>query len=152
MASIFTKIINREIPAAIVFENDKVIAFKDINPQAPVHILVVPKKEIATVNDIKEEENPQAPVHILVVPKKEIATVNDIKEEDKELIGEVYLAIGKIAADLGIAEEGYRVIANCNEYGGQEVFHIHFHLLYGGQEVFHIHFHLLGGKKLGPLV
>ena len=112
MASIFTKIINREIPSDIVFENDKVIAFKDINPQAPVHILVVPKKEIATVNDIKEE--------------------------DKELIGEVYLAIGKIAADLGIAEEGYRVIANCNEYGGQEVFHIHFHLL--------------GGEKLGPLV
>lgn len=112
MASIFTKIINREIPSDIVFENDKVIAFKDINPQAPVHILVVPKKEIATINDIKEE--------------------------DKELIGEVYLAIGKIAAQLGIAEEGYRVIANCNEYGGQEVFHIHFHLL--------------GGKKLGPLV
>ena len=112
MASIFTKIINREIPSDIVFENDKVIAFKDINPQAPVHILVVPKKEIATINDIKEE--------------------------DKELIGEVYLAIGKIAAQLGMAEEGYRVIANCNEYGGQEVFHIHFHLL--------------GGEKLGPLV
>ena len=112
MASIFTKIINREIPSDIVFENDKVIAFKDINPQAPVHILVVPKKEIATINDIKEV--------------------------DKELIGEVYLAIGKIAAQLGIAEEGYRVIANCNEYGGQEVFHIHFHLL--------------GGEKLGPLV
>lgn len=112
MASIFTKIINREIPSDIVFENDKVIAFKDINPQAPVHILVVPKKEIATINDIKEE--------------------------DKELIGEVYLVIGKIAAQLGIAEEGYRVIANCNEYGGQEVFHIHFHLL--------------GGEKLGPLV
>lgn len=112
MASIFTKIINREIPSDIVFENDKVIAFKDMNPQAPVHILVVPKKEIATINDIKEE--------------------------DKELIGEVYLAIGKIAAQLGIAEEGYRVIANCNEYGGQEVFHIHFHLL--------------GGEKLGPLV
>lgn len=112
MASIFTKIINREIPAAIVFENDKVIAFKDINPQAPVHILVVPKKEIATINDIKEE--------------------------DKELIGEIYLAIGKIAADFGIAKDGYRVIANCNEYGGQEVFHIHFHLL--------------GGEKLGSLV
>lgn len=112
MASIFTKIINREIPSDIVFENDKVIAFKDINPQAPVHILVVPKKEIATINDIKEE--------------------------DKELIGEVYLTIGKIAAQLGIAEEGYRVIANCNEYGGQEVFHIHFHLL--------------GGEKLGPIV
>ena len=112
MASIFTKIINREIPSDIVFENDKVIAFKDINPQAPIHILVVPKKEIPTINDIKEE--------------------------DKELIGEIYLAIGKIASQMGIAEEGYRVIANCNEYGGQEVFHIHFHLI--------------GGEKLGSLV
>lgn len=112
MATIFTKIINREIPSDIVFENDKVIAFKDINPQAPVHILVVPKKEIPTINDITPE--------------------------DKELIGEVYLAIGKIAQEIGIAKEGYRVIANCNEYGGQEVFHIHFHLL--------------GGEKLGALV
>ncbi len=112
MATIFTKIINREIPSDIVFENDKVIAFKDINPQAPVHILVVPKKEIPTINDIKPE--------------------------DKELIGEIYLAIEKIAQEMGIAEEGYRVIANCNEYGGQEVFHIHFHLL--------------GGEKLGALV
>ncbi|MDP0489279.1 MAG: histidine triad nucleotide-binding protein [Fusobacterium sp. JB021] len=112
MATIFTKIINREIPATIVFENDKVLAFKDINPQAPVHILVVPKKEIPTINDIKEE--------------------------DKELIGEMYMVIAKIAKDLGIAEEGYRVITNCNEYGGQEVFHIHFHLL--------------GGKKLNTKI
>lgn len=112
MATIFTKIINREIPADIVYENEKVIAFKDINPQAPIHILVVPKKEIPTINDITEE--------------------------DKALIGEIYLAIGKIVKDLGIAEEGYRVITNCNEFGGQEVFHIHFHLL--------------GGKKLGTLV
>lgn len=108
MATIFTKIINREIPATIIFENDKIIAFKDINPQAPVHILVVPKKEIATLNDIKEE--------------------------DKDLIGEVYLAIEKITKDLKIDGEGYRVITNCNEYGGQEVFHLHFHLI--------------GGKKL----
>lgn len=112
MATIFTKIINREIPAEIVYENDKVLAFKDINPQAPVHVLVVPKKEIPTINDITEE--------------------------DKELIGEMYLAIAKIAKDLNIAEDGYRVITNCNEFGGQEVFHIHFHLL--------------GGKKLGSLV
>lgn len=112
MATIFTKIINREIPASIVYENDKVLAFKDINPQAPIHILVIPKKEIPTINDIKEE--------------------------DRELIGEMYLAIAKITKDLGIAEEGYRVITNCNEYGGQEVFHIHFHLL--------------GGEKLGTLV
>ena len=109
MATIFTKIINREIPATIVYENDKVLAFKDINPLAPVHILVIPKKEIPTINDIKEE--------------------------DKELIGEIFLAIGKIVKDLGIDKEGYRVVANCNEYGGQEVFHLHYHIL--------------GGKKLG---
>lgn len=112
MATIFTKIINREIPASIVYENDKVIAFKDINPAAPIHILVVPKKEIPTINDIIEE--------------------------DRELIGEMYLAIGKIAKDLGIDKDGYRVITNCNEFGGQEVFHLHFHIL--------------GGKKLGPLL
>lgn len=112
MATIFTKIINREIPATIVYETDNILAFKDINPAAPIHILVVPKKEIPTVNDITPE--------------------------DREIIGDMYLAISKIAKDLGIAEEGYRVITNCNEYGGQEVFHLHFHLL--------------GGKKLGPLV
>lgn len=112
MATIFTKIINREIPANIVYENDKVIAFKDINPAAPIHILVVPKKEIATINDIQAE--------------------------DRELIGEMYLAIGKIVKDLGIDKEGYRVITNCNEFGGQEVFHLHFHIL--------------GGKRLGALL
>ncbi len=112
MATIFTKIINREIPATIVYENDKVLAFTDINPAAPIHILVVPKKEIPTINDIKPE--------------------------DKELIGEMYLAIGEIARELGIDKEGYRVITNCNEYGGQEVFHLHFHLL--------------GGKRLGALL
>lgn len=111
MSTIFTKIINREIPANIVFENENIIAFKDINPQAPVHILVVPKKEIPTLNDIKPE--------------------------DKNLIGEIYLAIGEIAKDFNIAENGYRVITNCNQYGGQEVFHIHFHIL--------------GGEPIGPM-
>lgn len=112
MGSIFTKIINREILANIVYENDKVIAFKDINPAAPIHILVVPKKEIPTINDIEFE--------------------------DRDIIGEMYLAIKEITKDLGIAEEGYRVITNCNKYGGQEVFHLHFHIL--------------GGKLLGPLL
>lgn len=111
MSTIFTKIINREIPANIVFENENIIAFKDINPQAPVHILVVPKKEIPTLNDLKPE--------------------------DKNLIGEIYLAIGEIAKDFNIAENGYRVITNCNQYGGQEVFHIHFHIL--------------GGEPIGPM-
>lgn len=112
MASIFTKIINREIPADIVYEDNDVIAFKDIAPVAPIHILVVPKKEIATINNIKEE--------------------------DGELIGKIYLTIQKLAKDFGLAENGYRVVSNCNEHGGQTVFHIHFHLI--------------GGEKLGTMV
>ncbi len=112
MSTIFTKIIEREIPASIVYENDKVLAFKDINPQAPIHILVVPKKEIPTVNYIKAE--------------------------DRELIGEMYLAIGEITKELGVQEEGYRVITNCNQYGGQEVFHLHFHIM--------------AGEPLGPML
>ena len=112
MSTIFTKIIEREIPASIVYENEKVLAFKDINPQAPIHILVVPKKEIPTVNDIKAE--------------------------DRELIGEMYLAIGEITKELGVQEDGYRVITNCNHYGGQEVFHLHFHIM--------------AGEPLGPML
>ncbi len=108
MATIFTKIINKEIPANIVYEDDDVIAFKDIAPVAPVHILVVPKKEIATINDIKED--------------------------DAYLIGKVYLTISKLAKEFGLAEKGYRVVSNCNEHAGQTVFHIHFHLI-GGEKL-----------------
>lgn len=111
MATIFTKIIDREIPADIVYENEYVLAFKDINPQAPIHILVIPKKEIPTVNDLKEE--------------------------DEVLVGKMYSAIRDITSELGISENGYRVITNCNDYGGQEVFHLHFHIL--------------GGEKIGPM-
>lgn len=105
MATIFTKIINREIPASIIYEDDLVIAFKDINPAAPIHILVVPKKEIPTLNDVKEE--------------------------DSKYMVAIFSAIRKITSDLNIQEEGYRVIANCNSFGGQEVFHLHFHILGG---------------------
>jgi histidine triad (HIT) family protein len=111
MATIFTKIINREIPANIVYETEDVIAFKDINPLAPIHILVVSKKEIPTINDIETG--------------------------DAELIGKMYLAIKMIAKQEGIAGKGYRVITNCNEYGGQEVFHLHMHIL--------------GGEPIGPM-
>lgn len=107
--SIFTKIIKREIPANIIYEDDDVIAFNDINPKAPIHILIVPKKQIPTLNDLNEN--------------------------DTELIGKVILRAKDIAKNLGIAERGYRLIFNCNEEGGQSVFHIHCHLI--------------GGKKLG---
>ncbi len=112
MATLFSRIICREIPADIVYEDDLVIAFKDIEPVAPIHILVVPKKEIPTVNDISEE--------------------------DEILIGKIYSTIAKLAKDLGIDKEGYRVVTNCNEHGGQTVPHLHFHLI--------------GGEKLGTMV
>lgn len=110
MATIFTKIINREIPAEIVYENDYVIAIKDINPIAPVHILVITKKEIPTLNDVTNE--------------------------DAHYISEAFLAIKEVAKKVGIAEQGYRVVSNCNEYGGQTVFHVHFHIL-GGTKIIH---------------
>jgi histidine triad (HIT) family protein len=105
--NIFSKIINHELSADIVYEDDEVMAFRDINPQAPVHVLVVPKVEIATVNEIKPEQ--------------------------AVLIGKMVLAAQKIALDEGIAEDGYRLVINCNRHGCQEVFHLHLHLLGGRQ-------------------
>ena len=109
MSSLFTKIINREIPADIVYEDDQIIAFNDINPQAPVHILIVPKKEIATLNDLEAK--------------------------DQEIVGKMFLTAKKIAVKLNIDKTGYRTVFNCNEHGGQTVFHIHLHLLGGRQLV-----------------
>lgn len=104
---LFLRIIRREIPADIVFENDRVLAFRDIDPKAPVHILIIPKERIRTANDIEDGH--------------------------AALIGELVLAARRIAADEGIAEDGYRLVMNCNEHGGQSVFHIHLHLLGGRQ-------------------
>lgn len=105
--TIFDKIINKEIPAEIVFENDTVLAFKDINPQAPTHVLFIPKIRIATINDIQNEQ--------------------------AELIGQLYLAARDYAKEIGEDENGYRVVMNCNQNGGQEVYHIHLHFLAGRQ-------------------
>ncbi|MBF0913397.1 histidine triad nucleotide-binding protein [Candidatus Gracilibacteria bacterium] len=102
MASIFTKIISREIPAEIVYETDNLIAIKDINPKAKTHILIIPKKEIQTINDLETE--------------------------DREVLADLFFAAKKIASDLGISE-GYKLQFNVGEKGGQEVFHIHLHLL-----------------------
>ncbi len=103
--TIFAKIIKREIPADILYEDDDVLAFTDVSPQAPEHFLVIPKQAIATVNDIQPQ--------------------------DAELIGKMVLAAQKIAKDKGIAEDGYRLVMNCNEGAGQTVFHIHLHVLGG---------------------
>ena len=103
--NLFLKIVAREIPADIVYETESVLAFRDVNPQAPVHILIIPKRKIRTINDIGLE--------------------------DTSLIGELYVAAALIAASEGLAEEGYRVVMNCNEAAGQSVFHIHLHLLGG---------------------
>ncbi|RUO73850.1 histidine triad nucleotide-binding protein [Pseudidiomarina sediminum] len=103
--TIFDKIINREIPAEIVYEDELSLAFKDIQPQAPLHVLIIPKQQIATINDIKED--------------------------DRELVGHLFVVARKIAAEHGFAEDGYRVVMNCNADGGQSVYHIHLHLLAG---------------------
>lgn len=103
--TLFDKIIRREIPADIVFEDDQCLAFNDINPQAPVHVLIIPKKPIATINDIEEN--------------------------DEALVGHLFVVAKKLAAEKGFAEDGYRVVMNCNESAGQTVFHIHLHLLAG---------------------
>ena len=105
--TIFSKIIKRELPADIIYEDDEVLAFRDISPQAPVHVLIIPRVEIKTVNDIRPEQ--------------------------AELIGKMVLVAQKIADDEGIAEDGYRVVINCNRHGCQVVFHLHMHLLGGKQ-------------------
>lgn len=105
MATIFTKIIEKQIPADILYEDERVLAFKDINPQAPIHFLVIPKKHIATTNDICEV--------------------------DEALVGYMHRVASKVAAELGVAHEGFRTVMNCNEHGGQTVYHIHLHVLAG---------------------
>tara|TARA_R110000796_G_scaffold250209_2_gene378901 strand:- start:248 stop:628 length:381 start_codon:yes stop_codon:yes gene_type:complete len=110
--TIFSKIIRREIPADILYQDELVTAFRDITPQAPTHILIIPN-------------------HL-------IATANDVKASDEKALGRMITVAAKLADEAGIAEGGYRLIMNCNKHGGQEVYHIHMHLL--------------GGKPLGPML
>src|SRR5687768_13078685 len=112
MPTIFSKIVAGEIPADVVYKDDQVTAFKDINPLAPVHILIVPNREIPTVNDVTDD--------------------------DAALVGHMVVVAKQIAEQLGIAERGYRLIINCKDDGGQEVYHLHLHLL--------------GGRRLGPML
>lgn len=110
--TIFSKIIRKEIPADIVYQDELVTAFRDIAPQAPTHILIIPNK---------------------IIP-----TVNDVIAEDEQVLGHLFVIAAKIAKEQGIAEDGYRLVVNCNKHGGQEVFHLHMHLV--------------GGKQLGKML
>ena len=102
---LFCKILAGDIPADIIYESDTAIAFRDINPQAPTHALIIPRKHISTINEITTD--------------------------DQAIVGSLYSAAQDIAAAEGFADEGYRVVMNCNEAAGQTVFHIHLHLLGG---------------------
>ena len=102
---LFCKIISNEIPSDCVFENENMYAFRDINPQAPVHILIIPKTHISTLNDVGDNH--------------------------KLLVGEILLISTMLAEKEGISDGGYRTVFNCNKNGGQEVYHIHLHLLGG---------------------
>ncbi len=109
---LFCKIVNKEIPSTIVYEDDEILVFKDIHPVTPVHVLVIPKKHITSLAELEKE--------------------------DEAVVGRIYTVINEIAKKEGILEKGFRVIVNCGEDGGQEVKHLHFHLL--------------GGKKLGAKI
>lgn len=106
--TVFSKIVRREIPARIIYQDEDVTAFHDINPVAPVHILVVPNKVLSTLNNAGED--------------------------DERLLGKMILTAQRLAAQLGIADNGYRIVVNCNPNGGQTVYYLHFHLL-GGRKM-----------------
>lgn len=102
---IFCKIINKEIPAEIIYEDENLLAFKDINPVSSIHILIIPKRHISTLLDLTDE--------------------------DTDLVGQIVLVAKKLAEELGLENKGFRLVSNCREDGGQTVYHIHFHLLGG---------------------
>ncbi len=110
--TIFSKIIRREIPAEILYQDELVTAFRDIQPRAPQHLLIVPNQLIPTVDEVTAA--------------------------DEQALGRLFTVAARLARQLGIAEEGYRLIVNCRDHGGQEVYHLHMHLL--------------GGRPLGPML
>lgn len=112
MPTLFERIVSREISADILYQDELVTAFRDINPQAPTHVLIVPNEPIPTVDDVRAEDEPA--------------------------LGRLFTVAAKLAREAGIEQNGYRLIVNCRDDGGQEVYHLHMHLL--------------GGRPLGPML
>jgi histidine triad (HIT) family protein len=112
MTTVFGKILAGELPADFVYQDELVVAFRDINPLAPTHILIIPRREIPTANDVTAD--------------------------DEQALGRLFLVARRLAEEAGIAADGYRLVVNCNDHGGQDVFHLHMHLL--------------GGRPLGAMV
>ena len=112
MPTVFSRIIAGELPADFVYQDELVVAFRDINPLAPTHILIIPRREIPTANDVTAD--------------------------DEQALGRLFLVARRLAEEAGIAADGYRLVVNCNDHGGQDVFHLHMHLL--------------GGRPLGAMV
>jgi histidine triad (HIT) family protein len=112
MPTLFERIISGELPAKFIYKDDRCVAFHDIHPRAPTHILIVPNKPIPTANEVTAD--------------------------DESLVGHLFFVAAQIARSEGVAEDGYRLIVNCNSNSGMEVYHLHLHLL--------------GGKPLGPMV
>lgn len=104
---LFCKIVNKEVPSDIIFEDDRIIAFKDINPVAPVHVLIIPKKHISDLTALEPE--------------------------DASLMGHIVVTAKDLASQLGVDESGFRLINNCKQHGGQVIYHLHFHLIGGRQ-------------------
>lgn len=105
---IFCKIAAKELPSSIIYEDEQIVAFKDINPLAPVHILIIPKKHIDSLNEVSDN--------------------------NEQLLGHIQVVASRLAEEMGIAAQGYRLVSNCGEWGGQAVLHVHYHLL-GGREM-----------------
>ncbi len=105
MDCLFCKILDKEIPAEVIYEDDLAIAFRDINPQAPFHALVIPRRHIHSLNELQPE--------------------------DREIVGHLVMVASKLAEEHGFADDGYRTLFNCNSHGGQTVYHIHLHVLGG---------------------
>ncbi|MEK7659570.1 MAG: histidine triad nucleotide-binding protein [Patescibacteria group bacterium] len=136
ISDVFCKIIKGDLPAEVIYKDDDFLVIKDINPQAPVHLLIIPKKHFDSLEDFMDPVRSRARDRVASPKDRGAATSNGMEERNLALLGKALVVSHKVSHQLGIAEKGYRLIINEGEYGGKLVPHLHIHLL--------------GGKRLGP--